>query len=178
MLNGNLSYGSDTQLNFTLTVRDAVDCSLEIGSQSEIHGSICLERRSANVQIGSRTYIGGLTLIDSAHHIEIGDDVMISFECIIMDNNSHSVNYHERENDVLNWRRGVKDWTPIPMAPVVIHNKAWIGARAIILKGVTVGEGAVVGAGSLVTKDVPAWTVVAGNPAKVIRTGLEKGKQD
>ncbi|MCC6483663.1 MAG: hypothetical protein IT209_02355 [Armatimonadetes bacterium] len=64
---------------------------------------------------------------------------------------------------------GRKDWSHVKMAPVRICDKAWIGARAIILKGVTIGEGAVIGAGSVVTKDVPAWCVAAGNPARVIR---------
>jgi len=57
----------------------------------------------------------------------------------------------------------------VATAPVKISNKAWIGVRAIVLKGVTIGEGAVVGAGSIVTSDVPPWTIVAGNPARIIR---------
>ncbi|MDH4236354.1 MAG: hypothetical protein OEV17_03815 [Nitrospira sp.] len=52
---------------------------------------------------------------------------------------------------------------------VDIHDKAWIGLDAIILKGVTIGEGAIVGAGSVVSKDVPPFTIVAGNPARVVR---------
>ena len=55
------------------------------------------------------------------------------------------------------------------MKPVRIGDKAWLGLRVIILKGVEIGEGAVVAAGSVVTKDVPSWTIAAGNPAKVIR---------
>lgn len=54
-------------------------------------------------------------------------------------------------------------------APIVIGDNVFIGARAIILKGVTIGEGAIVGAGSVVTKDVAEYSIVAGNPAKVIR---------
>jgi acetyltransferase-like isoleucine patch superfamily enzyme len=55
------------------------------------------------------------------------------------------------------------------MAPIRICRGAWIGARSIILKGVTIGEGAIVGAGSVVTRDVPAFTIVAGNPARILR---------
>ena len=58
----------------------------------------------------------------------------------------------------------------VKIAPVRIGDKAWIGFNAIILKGVTVGEGAIVAAGAVVTKDVPPYTIVAGNPARVIRT--------
>jgi acetyltransferase-like isoleucine patch superfamily enzyme len=57
----------------------------------------------------------------------------------------------------------------VKMAPIRIGNKAWIGFNVIILKGITIGEGAVIGAGSVVTKDVEPFTVVAGNPAKIIK---------
>lgn len=60
-----------------------------------------------------------------------------------------------------------KDWSTVKSAPIKICDKAWIGFNAIILKGVTIGEGAVVGAGAVVTHDVPPWTIVAGNPAVV-----------
>lgn len=53
-------------------------------------------------------------------------------------------------------------------APIRVCRHAWIGARSVILKGVTIGEGAIVGTGSLVTKDVPSWTIVVGNPARAI----------
>ena len=69
----------------------------------------------------------------------------------------------------MDWRRGEHDWSTTASAPVRIRRGAWIGARAIVLKGVTVGVGSVVGAGAVVTKDVPDWTIVAGNPARVIR---------
>lgn len=59
---------------------------------------------------------------------------------------------------------------PLITAPITICDGVWIGARAIILPGVTIGEGAVVGAGAVVTKDVAPWSVVGGNPAKVIGT--------
>ena len=55
------------------------------------------------------------------------------------------------------------------MAPIRIADKAWLGMNVTVLKGVTIGEGAVVAAGSIVTKDVPPWTLVAGNPARVIK---------
>ena len=62
-----------------------------------------------------------------------------------------------------------KNWNVVKKSPVIIEDKVWIGTRSIILKGVTVGEGAIVGAGSVVTKDVQPWTVVAGNPAQKIK---------
>ena len=54
-------------------------------------------------------------------------------------------------------------------APIHICSKAWIGTGVTLLKGVTIGEGAIVAAGSVVVKDVPPWTVVGGNPAQIIK---------
>ncbi|MGC8751800.1 DapH/DapD/GlmU-related protein, partial [Hydrotalea sp.] len=62
-----------------------------------------------------------------------------------------------------------KNWEKVKSSPIKIADKAWIGFNVIILKGVTIGEGAIVGAGSVVTKDVPPYAVVAGNPAKIIK---------
>ncbi|WP_456439405.1 acyltransferase [Psychroserpens sp.] len=94
-----------------------------------------------------------------------------------MDNNAHSLKWSERKNDVRDWKKGIeenkigiyKNWQNVESAPIIIKDKSWIGFETVVLKGVTIGEGAIIGSKSVVTKDVPDWTVVAGNPAKVIR---------
>jgi acetyltransferase-like isoleucine patch superfamily enzyme len=170
VLAGRVQIGQDTRLEqATLRAHDPAGCSLTIGSESSIEAVIAFEKPNAQIRIGSRTHVGGGTLLGAAHLIEIGDDVLVAFDVLITDHNSHSLCFAERGSDVREWIRERKDWTHVAMVPVRIGNKAWIGARAIILKGVTIGEGAVVGAGSVVTKDVPAWTIVAGNPARIIR---------
>jgi acetyltransferase-like isoleucine patch superfamily enzyme len=113
--------------------------------------------------------VGPNTIIDCVSKVTIGDNVLISYECIFSDSDNHSLSYSKRKDDLENWRLGQQDWTDVNMAPILVNRGAWIGARAIILKGVTIGEGAVVGMGSVVTRDVPPFTVVAGNPAKEIR---------
>jgi acetyltransferase-like isoleucine patch superfamily enzyme len=142
--------------------------SLEIGYGSIVEGSLVSERDGANIIIGSNTFIGG-SLLASASRIEVGDDVLISWGCNIVDHNSHAIEWTRRKQDVKDWYYGKKDWTPVAVKPVRICNKAWLGINVIVLKGVEIGEGAVVAAGSVVTKSVPPWTVSAGNPAKVIR---------
>lgn len=170
LLPGEVEIGNGTRLNSaTLSAREPNGCSLVIGTQSNIEASLVLEQASARIVIGSRTHVGGGTIVAAASQIEIGDDVLIAFDAVIVDHNSHSLKFRERRNDVSDWIQGKKDWSAVAIAPVKISNKAWIGMRAIVLKGVTIGEGAIVGAGSVVTRDVPPWTIVGGNPARVIR---------
>ena len=170
LLEGRVSIGAGTSLSgASLAVRDRTACSLSIGADSNVEASLVFEKSAAQIGIGSRTHVGGGTVLAAACQIEIGDDVLVAFGALITDHNSHSLCFAERSSDVREWIRGRKDWAQVPVAPVKIGNKAWVGARAIILKGVTIGEGAVVGAGSVVTKDVPDWTIVAGNPARIIR---------
>ena len=94
---------------------------------------------------------------------------MISWGVTIADHNSHSLKFSERQCDVERWRGHDKDWTGVKIGRVVIEDKAWIGFNVIVLKGVTIGAGAIVGAGSVVSKDVPPFTIVAGNPARLVR---------
>ena len=109
-------------------------------------------------------------MIDCALSVTVERDVLISYECVISDSDNHSIYPELRTKDLANWMNGRRhDWTHSAMAPVRICEGAWIGARSIILKGVTIGAGAVVGMGSVVTHDVPPRTIVAGNPARVIR---------
>lgn len=147
-----------------------------IGEDCHITGNFIFEIQDGKISIGNRTFIGGGTFI-SVDEIEIGNDVMFSWGCTVADNNSHSHIWSERKNDVIDWKRGLdenkvgayKDWSNVKKGKITIKDKAWIGFNSIILKGVTIGEGAIIGAGSVVTKNVPDWTIVAGNPAKIIR---------
>ncbi len=150
---------------------------LSIGSQGVIGGQFIFETEEGYVQIGDRVHIGGSTFI-SRSRIIIEDDVTIAWGCTIYDHNSHSIYWDERKNDTIQEYKDYrifgkpivnKDWSNVVTKEIVIKKRAWIGFGVIILKGVTIGEGAVVGAGSIVTKDVPPYTVVGGNPARVIR---------
>jgi acetyltransferase-like isoleucine patch superfamily enzyme len=129
------------------------------------------------MEIGDRTLINEGTTFYCAEGIEIGDDVMISWGCTISDSNMHSIVSADRLKETKNARAEIENHTigqnidraTVKSAPIKICDKAWIGFNCIIMKGVTVGEGAVVGAGSVVVKDAPAYAVVGGNPAKIIK---------
>ena len=159
---------------------------LETGSHCVLSGSYVFEKNilgnsyvleGGHIKIGDRCHIGMSRLIAS-NEIIIDDDVTIAWGCLIYDHNSHSVNWSERMHDTEQEYSDIcsglnpihnKDWSVVKSAPIHICSKAWIGVDCKILKGVTIGEGAIVGAGSVVTKDVEAWTVVGGNPARVLK---------
>ncbi|WP_304488735.1 acyltransferase [Dyadobacter sp. CY326] len=149
---------------------------LKVGDNSILDCAITLDSDFAKISIGSNCWIGNSKLA-SRTSIEIGDNVFISWGGIISDHNSHSIDYKDRMADIEqqldDFKNGrhllySKNWDNVKSSPVKIHSHTWIGMNCIILKGVTIGEGAIVAAGSVVTKDVPAWTVVGGNPAKII----------
>ena len=108
--------------------------------------------------IGNNVTINYQTLIDVAQKVEIKDRVLMAGQVIIFDNNVHSVDYRNRNN-----------LTDKDISPVIIEEDVWIGTRAVILKGVTIGRGSIVAAMSVVTKSVPPYSLVAGNPAKVVK---------
>jgi galactoside O-acetyltransferase len=170
LLEGNLEVGNGTIFEGSrLDIREK-GCQISVGSDCRIHCDVILERAGAHLEIGSRTLIGGRTIINTASHVKIGDNVLISYHVLITDSDSHSLDFEERKLDCLPQRNDRKaDWRGVAMAPVVIRDKSWVGAKSIILKGVCIGEGAIVGAGSVVTRNVPDWTLVVGNPARAIR---------
>lgn len=143
-----------------------------VEEDTQVPGRIIFDRENAKISIGKRCFVNAVLV--SAQQITIGNDVMIAWGTTIVDHNSHSISFSLRENDVTEWRKGNKDWSNVICKPVYIADKAWIGFNVLILKGVTIGEGAIIGAGSVVTKDVAPWTMVGGNPAKLIREIKER----
>ena len=143
--------------------------SASIGADNIIHCRFSYDRPSAQISVGDRCFIGKSHIV-VAQSVSIGNDVVISWGVTIVDHNSHSIDWEGRADDVRQWHLGKKDWTNIVIKPVTICDRVWIGFNASILKGVTLGEGCVVAACSVVTKDVLPFTIVAGNPAKVVKT--------
>ena len=155
-------------------IRGRIECrhplaSVKIGQDSLVAGVLVVEDKNSRLTVGDRVFIGGNSLVDCLHQITIEDDVLISYQVLIMDSDNHSLRASERIGDLKRWRSQEYDWSRVNSAPVLICSKSWIGARVIITKGVVIGEGGIVAAGSVVTKDVPPYTIVGGNPARVIR---------
>ena len=141
---------------------------LTIGEHSIVQATIASERPGSIINIGARTFIGAST-IACAERIDIGDDVLIAWGCTIVDHDSHPIAWPQRQNDILAYGKGEKDWSNVKIGPVRIADKSWIGFNATILEGVTIGEGAIIGAESVVTKNIPPFTIWGGNPARFIR---------
>ncbi len=147
------------------------------GNDNMLDCQILFESGQGNVIIGDNVYIGNSHIICRSK-IEFGNNIFVAWGVYFYDHDSHSLDYRMRQKDILqqlaDFRNGDvfiknKDWSVVKSAPITICDNSWIGMNSIILKGVTIGEGAVVAAGSVVTKDVEPWTIVAGNPAKFVR---------
>lgn len=143
--------------------------NIVVGNNSLIGGTLCTQM-DGKIITGDYFYLGSNSTLGSIESIKIGKCVIISNDVKIYDNNNHPTSPEAREymsmngysND--NWR-----WKHAARAPVVIEDNVWIGQYATILKGVTIGKGSIVATKAVVTKNVPPYTIVAGNPAKVVK---------
>ena len=125
-------------------------CSFEAGVRLEVYSK-------ATLTIGKGTYVNRNVHIVVADRVDIGRRVKIGWDAIVMDTDMHG---HSGQ--------------PMVTRPVIIEDDVWIGCRALILKGVRIGKGAVIAAGAIVTRDVPPNAVVASPRAEVVRRNGEK----
>ena len=139
--------------NFYFSSGDAIN-----PISSNLQGAIYLEN-GASLKIGNNVGMSS-TRMWIHESVTIGDNVKIGGCVLITDTDAHPLDYLSRRTG----NEGTKS------APVVIEDDVWIGAHTVILKGVTIGARSVIGAGSVVTKSIPADCVAAGNPCKVIKS--------
>lgn len=133
-----------------------------------IKGCVVAERANTKITIGNHVGMSSPCLW-AKQEITIGDYVNIGGDCIIMDSDAHNLDWRIRDSlKMYNFKESLDAHTA-KCAPIHIGNHVLIGTRSIILKGVTIGEGSVIAAGSIVTKDIPANVIAGGNPCKVIR---------
>jgi acetyltransferase-like isoleucine patch superfamily enzyme len=129
------------------------------------------------VTVGRCTMINVSWIICDAE-IDIGDHVLISWNAVLMDNHRLSPDPLTRREQLRRmWREQIEpdDLDGDAVRPIRIGNAVWIGFESIVLPGVTIGDGAIVGCRSVVAEDVPPYTIVAGNPARVVRR-LERSR--
>jgi len=150
-------------------VRGKDDC-IRVGGHCVIAGELLVFAHGGQISIGDWCFVGEGARIWSASAIEVGNRVLISHNVNVFDSLTHPLDAKQRH---LQFQAIVLAGHPqsidLGEKPVRIGDDAWIGANSIILRGVTIGARAVVGAGSVVTEDVPEGCIVAGNPARIIR---------
>ena len=139
----------------------AEGAALEVDAFDVYAGSRINVNAGAKLSLGSG-YMNHECVIDCFDSISIGHHVVISERVVFRDSDNHVI------KDV----KGMELEKPVVTAPIVIGDHVWIGMNVIVLKGVTIGEGAIVAAGSVVTKDVPSHCLVAVVPAKVVKTDV------
>lgn len=145
--------------------RDAI----VIGAHTHVRGELLTFWDGGEITIGEWCYIGEGTRIWSQAAVTIGNHVMIAHSVDIHDTNSHPLNWQERRLDSQAILSGsYRSPTKTVSKPITIGDDAWIGFKATVLKGVQIGRGAIVASGSVVTKEVAPWAIVAGNPARVV----------
>ena len=125
---------------------------------------------TGKIKIGNNTTIRYNSKVSAVNSITIGDRVIISNNVRIYDHNSHPTDPSIRESMCLNGFYG-DAWSPTKAdnKPVIIDDNVWICEYSLILKGVHIGKGSIVAANSVVTKNVPEYSVVAGNPAVIVK---------
>lgn len=159
--NLDLSHTADCAADHPGCIVIGDNCRIRCRMESQDNGKI---------SIGNHTCIYEHTVLGSVDSIQIGNFVVISNHVHIYDNNNHPTDPAIRHQMCMNgfdgdsWR-----WAQAASSPVVIEDDVWIGEYAAVMKGVTIGKGSIVAAHAVVTKDVPPYTIVAGNPAKVVK---------
>lgn len=130
------------------------------GYHINLHSPVKLfaDRQGAEIRIGKNSRIHG-TCIHAYQLITIGKNCLIAANCQIFDGNGHDTSFSNVENRINTIGKS---------RPIKIDDNVWIGANSTILPGVTIGQGSVVAANSVVTKDIPAMTIAGGNPAIII----------
>ena len=119
-----------------------------------------------NLIIGNNTAIHYGAVFSIAQEVRIGDNSLVAINCLIMDNDDHPIDPAQR----LAGQTVSKD----EVEPILIEDNVWIGAFSAILKGVTIGSNSIVATHSVVTTNVPPNSIVAGVPAKIVRTDIDK----
>jgi acetyltransferase-like isoleucine patch superfamily enzyme len=131
---------------------------------------ILKNERGGRIELGREVYIGDDVIISAAAEVVIGAHTMVAHGVQLFDNNTHPLDPAEREYH-LRMIVGLEPQRPVSIgkAPIRIGHGCWIGMNSVVLKGVSIGNNTIVGAGSVVVRDLPDGVVAVGNPARIAR---------
>ncbi len=145
----NVSIGKQVRITTELS-------RVQIGENTQLSNNVSLDAMGGGISIGSNVLINTFTIITAWSGVTIGDDVLVAPFCHITDRN-HGV----CKNKLIRDQSGIS-------RPIYVNDDVWIGSSCVILQGVQIGNGAVVGANSVVNKSIDNYTIVAGTPARMI----------
>lgn len=177
----NIKYGKNFRVFNHLYLKIHVGALVQIGNNCTIMSGAGLNPLSRNIKtciyvgkkatlkLGNDVGISSSTLWVK-ESVSIGNSVAIWADCIIMDTDAHNLDWKIRCSEETNEYGESVDMVTAASAPIVIEDNVLVGARCIILKGVTIGARSIIGSGSIVTKDIPSDCIAAGNPCKVIKS--------
>lgn len=144
--------------------------SITVGPGTNIRGQLLTFGHGGRITMGSHCYVGDNAKLWSGVNLRIGNRVMIGHNSSIFDCDTHPLNAAARHRQYVEIiTNGHPTDIDLRDEPVTIEDDVWIGCNVVVLKGVRIGQGAIIGAGSIVTRDVPAYVLVAGNPAHPVR---------
>ena len=145
--------------------------SITLGERTVCRAQLYSFLDRGRIEIGDYCFLGQNSKIWALERITIGHRVMISHNCFIVDNLTHPIDPTKRHAQYLE-KIGLGEKTELDLepAPVVLEDDVWVGASAILLPGVRVGQGAIIGAGAVVTTGIPSRVLAVGNPARVVRS--------
>lgn len=155
-------------------VAPAGERRVRIGANCAIRGVLRCDG-PGRIAIGEEVHVGDGVIVSARSAIEIGDGVLIAHGVQLFDNDTHPMDpearaAHFRAFLKLGPKGSKPDDFEVASAPIRIGRRAWLGFNSAVMKGVSVGEEAIVAAGAVVVADVPARSIVAGNPARLVRT--------
>jgi len=162
ILNAQLSLRGRARTPFSVRLRGRVQLSgggeVVLGEGVSLNGTVVpvelVTYTSGRIEIGNYTFVKYGSSIAARASVKIGSHCLLGHYTFVMDNDQHDVIKH----------------SVLPQSdPVIIEDHVWIGSKVVVLPGVRIGSRAVIGAGSIVTKDIPPRCVAAGNPARVLR---------
>ena len=142
--------------------------ALVVGGNGKLFGRMNFLGTHGRIRIGEHCFLGENSVLWCASEIQIGNRCLISHGVNIHDTDSHPLEMGDRARQITEVGSHC-DFRKIQSGNTYLEDDVWIGFNAIILKGVRIGRGSIVGAGAVVTRTMPAFSLIAGNPAKVIR---------
>jgi acetyltransferase-like isoleucine patch superfamily enzyme len=143
--------------NATLRANTEQRPGISLGDGVWVQDSVIINANRGQVTLGARSWLGPFCLVYGNGGVSIGTNVLVAAHTSI-----NTVSHESTRCDI-----PIND-QPVLTAPVTIEDDVWIGLNAVILQGVTIGRGAIIGAGAVVTKSVPAWSIALGVPAKIV----------